>query len=638
LNVESHILNFKFKKTFVSSETFVLLYPPDIIMSVLELLAPAKNADTAISALLAGADAVYMGASSHGARKEAANSIDDIKRVVDFAHQFNSKIYATVNTIVYDRELSDVERLITSLYHAGVDALIVQDMGILRMDIPPIELHASTQCDIRSVDKARFLADVGFTRLVLPRELSLKEIEEIHTAVPGTELEAFIHGALCVSYSGDCRASCMTGGRSANRGECAQICRLPYSLVDRNGRTLVHDKHLLSLRDLNRTDSIGAMADAGINSFKIEGRLKEEGYVKNTVAWYSRILDRVVSESAGRYRRLSIGRSNAGFTPSPDKSFNRGFTTYFLSGHAPVKGIASLDTPKATGTPVGKVKRCDGKVIIADLNTQLANGDGLGYFDNEGRFQGFRLNRAEGGKLYPASPRNIPTGTTLYRNRDKEWDDAISSAKTTRTISVDMVLRTAGNDRVVLELTDEGGNSVTATSDAALSDAVTPQEAPRRQILNKLGGTIYRAGKIIDLAGQVFIPASLLTSLRRQAIAQLDSARRMTYRFGTRLPENREAKYPVSSLTYHDNVANHLAEEFYRSHGVTDIVPAVEVKRPSDETMVMSTRYCIRRELGRCLLTPQGRQWPDGPLYLQNGPLRLRIEFDCQRCGMNIYK
>jgi len=606
--------------------------------STLELLAPARNVDIAISAILAGADAVYIGASSHGARKEAANSTDDIRRVADFAHQFNAKVYATVNTIIYDRELKEVERLITGLYRAGVDALIVQDMGILRMDIPPIELHASTQCDIRSIGKARFLTDVGFTRLVLPRELSLKEIEAVHTALPHTELEAFIHGALCVSYSGDCRASCMTGGRSANRGECAQICRLPYSLTDSRGRTLVEDKHLLSLRDLNRTDSIGAMADAGINSFKIEGRLKEEGYVKNTVAWYSRILDRVVEESDGRYRRLSIGRSNAGFNPSPDKSFNRGFTTYFLSGHAPVKGIASINTPKATGTPVGKVKRCEGKAITADLNTQLANGDGLGYFDSDGRFQGFRLNRADGNRLYPASPHYIAPGTTLYRNRDKEWDDAISSAVTTRTISIDMVLRTVGSDRIALELTDEGGNSVTATTSVAtLSEAVTPQETPRRKILNKLGGTIYRAGKIIDLAGQVFIPASQLTALRRQAIVQLDRARAMTYRFKLRLPENRDAIYPATALTYHDNVANRLAEEFYRSHGVTEIDPAVELKRPDDETMVMTTRYCIRRELGKCLLTPQGKQWPDGPLYLTSGNIRLRVEFDCKRCGMNIY-
>ncbi len=400
----------------------------------------------------------------------------------------------------------------------------------------------------------------------------------------------------------------------------------------------MEDKHLLSLRDLNRSDSLGAMADAGVCSFKIEGRLKEEGYVKNTVAWYSRILDRVVGESGGNYRRLSAGRSNAGFNPSPDKSFNRGFTTYFLSGHAPVKGIASFDTPKATGTPVGKVKRCEGKVIIAELSAQLANGDGLGYFDGEGRFQGFRLNRAEGQRLYPASPRTIAPGTVLYRNRDKEWDDAISSARTTRTISVDMVLRTVGSDRLALELTDECGTSVTATATVGqLQQAVTPQEAPRRQLLGKLGGTIYRAGKIIDLAGGVFIPASALAGLRREAVALLDRARIMTHRFGLRRPENPDAVCQSASLSYRDNVANHLAKEFYRSHGVTEIVPAVEVESPDDETLVMTTRYCLRREAGKCLLTPQGRQWPDTPLYLRSGNISLRVEFDCRRCGMRIY-
>ena len=606
----------------------------------LELLAPAKNADIAISAILAGADAVYIGASSHGARKDASNSINDIRRVVETAHPFNAKVYATVNTIIYDHEIHEVERLITSLYHAGVDALIVQDMGILRMDIPPIELHASTQCDIRTPEKARFLADAGFSRLVLARELSLKEITEIHDAVPNTPLEGFIHGALCVSYSGDCRASCMTGGRSANRGECAQICRLPYTLTDSHGNTLTEGKHLLSLRDLNRSDSIGDMADAGISSFKIEGRLKEEGYVRNTVAWYSRILDRVVEGSGGRYVRQSAGESHAGFNPSPDKSFNRGFTTYFLSGKAPVKGVASIDTPKATGTPIGKVMKCDNRSITASLSAPLANGDGLGYFDREGQFKGFRLNRADGNRLYPATPQNIPSGTTLYRNRDKEWDDAISSAKTTRTMRLDMALTKTSGSNIALELTSETGVSATVTMDCGdLCEAVTPQEAPRRRILSKLGDTIYRPGKIVDLIGQHFIPASLLTSLRRDGIAKLDSAARMTYRYSYRLPETPEARYISDTASIHDNVANHLAERFYRDHGVNTIVPAAEVKRPQDEngTMVMTTRYCIRRELGKCLLTPGGKSWDNGPLYLVNGTVHLRVEFDCSRCGMNLY-
>lgn len=609
----------------------------------LELLAPARNDSVAISAILAGADAIYIGASSHGARRVAANSIDAIRRVVDAAHPYRAKVYATVNTLVYDNELIKVERLIGQLYRAGVDALIVQDMGLLRLDLPPIELHASTQCDIRSVEKARFLADVGFTRLVLPRELSLEETRAIHEAVPATELEEFIHGALCVSYSGDCRASYMTCGRSANRGECAQICRLPFTLTDSQGRVLAKDRHLLSLRDLNRSDSIADMARAGVSSFKIEGRLKDENYVRNTVAWYSRILDRVVENSQGLYERQSTGRSHEGFTPDPERSFNRGFTTYFLNGHMPSSGLASLDTPKAIGRPVGTVTQCDRRTITARLTATLTNGDGLGYFDASGRFCGFRLNRVDGSRLYPASPCDIPAGTLLYRNRDKEWDDIISGAKASRTIAVDMELRIAA-DTLVLSLSDERGLSISATAQGLeLSPAVTPQEAPRRRVLEKLGDTRYRARQVIDLVGPLFIPASVLTSLRRRAVEMLDQTAGVTYPFRYRLPEKADAVYPTTTLTIHDNVANRKAAEFYRSHGVTTITPAVETSSTADkrqETHVMCTRYCLRRELGKCLLTPEGRRWGGGgSLYLQakGGDQRFRVDFDCRRCGMDIY-
>lgn len=603
----------------------------------LELLAPAKNAETAMQAILCGADAVYMGASSHGARRAAANSIDDISRVVDFAHQFNAKVYATVNTIIYDEEIRDVEKLIADLYRIGVDALIIQDMGILRMDIPPIELHASTQCDIRDVEKAIFLSQVGFTRLVLARELSLSEIETIHEAVP-SQLEAFIHGALCVSYSGDCRASFMSTGRSANRGECAQICRLPYDLVDSSGNTLMRDSHLLSLRDLNRSGSIGEMANAGVTSFKIEGRLKDVAYVKNTVAAYSRILNGIVRESDGRYVRQSIGISRPGFNPSLDKIFNRGYTPYFLSGKAPAKGIASIGTPKAIGMKVAKVKSCSPKVISAEIFTPLANGDGLGYFNQSGVFTGFRLNRVEGNKLFPASPQSIPAGTVLYRNRDKEFDDEITAAKPTRTIPVEMVLRLLPDSRLALEMSIEDGSNATVTMTLERVDtAVTPQEAPRRRILDKLGGTSYHSGKIIDLVGPYFIPASSLAQLRRDCVEALDTARKATYKFGYRLTENKNVIYPKgSALTVHDNVANHLATEFYRDHGVTEITPAVEVKRPDGEVPVMTTRYCLRKELGKCLLTPSGKDWKND-LYLISGNTRLKVEFDCKNCRMNLY-
>ncbi|MCM1138712.1 MAG: U32 family peptidase [Muribaculum sp.] len=603
----------------------------------LELLAPAKNVETAIQAILCGADAIYMGASSHGARRAAANSVDDISRVVDFAHQFNAKVYVTVNTIIYDNEIHEVEKLIAELYRIGVDALIIQDMGILRMDIPPIELHASTQCDIRDVEKAKFLSQVGFTRLVLARELSLSEIEAIHNAVP-SQLEAFIHGALCVSYSGDCRASFMSTGRSANRGECAQICRLPYDLVDSSGRTLMRDSHLLSLRDLNRAGAIGEMADAGVTSFKIEGRLKDVAYVKNTVAAYSRILNGVVKESDGRYVRQSIGISRPGFNPSLDKIFNRGYTPYFLTGKAPAKGIASIGTPKAIGMKVAKVKSCSSKMIVADIFTPLANGDGLGYFNQSGLFTGFRLNRVEGNKLFPASPQSIPAGTLLYRNRDKEFDDVITAARPTRTIAADMVLRLLSDSRIALEMRIEDGNSATVTLELERVDtAVTPQESPRRRILDKLGSTAYHSGKIIDLVGRYFIPASTLAQLRRDCVNVLDVGRRATYKFGYRLPENKAVPYPKGPvLSIHDNMANRLAADFYREHGVTEFTSAVEVRRPNGEIPVMTTRYCLRKELGKCLLTPAGKEWK-GDLYLVSGNTRLRVEFDCKNCQMNLF-
>lgn len=607
----------------------------------LELLAPARNADTAIAAITAGADAVYIGAGSHGARRAAANSVADIARVVEFAHMFRAKVYATVNTIIYEDELHDVERLVRELYGAGVDALIVQDMALLRLDLPPIELHASTQCDIRDAYKARFLASVGFSRLVLARELSLKEIEEIHRAVPSTPLEAFIHGALCVSYSGDCRASFAATGRSANRGECAQICRLPFDLVDSRGNTLIASRHLLSLRDLNRSTAIPEMAAAGVTSFKIEGRLKDEAYVKNTVGAYSRILDRLVSDSDGRYVRQSAGSVHLGFNPSLDKSFNRGFTPYFLTGKAPARGMASINSPKATGTKVGVVTDCKPKVITARLDAPLANGDGLGYFTPAGIFQGFRLNRVDGNKLFPASPQTIAPGTPLYRNRDKAFDDQIASAKTSRTISVDMVLRSILPDRIILELTDDRGcSAVVSATVPTLEKAVTPQESPRRRILDKLGGTVYRSGRIVDLAGDFFIPASALASLRRDGIAALDRAARAAYRYGYRLPEHFDVPLPMGEcLSVHDNVANSLAREFYLSHGATDIATAIETAAAGSQAFsepVMTTRYCLRRELGKCLKDPAGKDWT-GPLTLVSGSTRLRVDFDCKACRMNLY-
>ncbi len=613
-----------------------MLKPRDI-----ELLAPARDADTAILAIDCGADAVYIGAPSHGARAAATNSLDDIRRVVQHAHRFGARVYVTVNTIIYDNELAAVERMIHSLYHIGVDALIVQDMGILRMNLPPIALHASTQCDTRDAAKARFLEQVGFSQIVFARELSLDEIREIHSQVK-VPLEAFVHGALCVSYSGDCHASWALKGRSANRGECAQICRLPWRLTDSQRREINTPRgaHLLSLSDMNRSESIADLLDAGVSSLKIEGRLKDQAYVKNVVTYYRRQLDAIIAANPDRYRRQSMGVTEIELTPDLSSSFNRGYTDYFLRDKRP-RGIASMASPKSIGTPVGRVESCRRGVITASLSAQLANGDGLGYFSADGTLHGFRLNRVEGNKLFPATDIQIPPGTQLWRNRDKSRDYVTSRANARRIIPLRMTLRAVGESTVALDIAlIERDFTVSATIDCEYVEAKTPQTSQRERVLGKLGDTPYRLDGLDDNLGNRFIPASILTQLRRQGIELFDRAIRSTHHFDYRRKEMPDAPLPHGTvITYHDNVANRLARKFYLDHGATKIEPALEVSKasPTSGTRVMTTRYCLRRELGACLLTPQADRLPSGDLYLQSGPLRLRLHCDCPNCRMTLH-
>ena len=603
----------------------------------IELLAPARDANTAIEAIKHGADAVYMGASSHGARVAAGNSLEDIARVVEFAHQFNVKVYITVNTIIYNNELASVEKLIHDLYRIGVDALIVQDMGVLRMNIPPIALHASTQCDTRNAEKAQFLESVGFSQIVLARELSIEEIAEIHSKV-NVPLEAFVHGALCVSYSGDCQASCVAKGRSANRGECAQMCRLPYSLTDKDGNKFQYHKYLLSLRDLNRSTDIEAMLEAGVSSFKIEGRLKDVAYVKNTVAAYRKIIDKIIKQNPDKYQRASLGTTTLKFTPALNKSFNRGFTRYFADENSMAHPMASLHSPKSIGEPVARVKRNlpGGAIMIKELSVELHNGDGLGYFHDRGPFCGFRLNKIEKNIIYPASTVSIWPGAILYRNKDKEWDDVLERDTATRQIDITMCLRLTSNNILALDITDQRGNSVTATISIEPQEAKTPQGQARRRVLEKTGGTIYHITQIDDTTGNLFIPASQLTELRRQAIELLDKSHRMRYERDMRQSEDLSVTPPMGTrLSYHDNVSNRLAQQFYVDHGVTAIQPALEVRRIEGETLVMTTRYCVRRELGFCLKTHKGKELPT-PLFIETGLDRFRLDFDCKNCCMKV--
>ena len=610
----------------------------------IELLAPARDAATAFQAVLHGADAVYMGAPSHGARHQAANSIDDLRRVADFAHAYGARLYVTVNTLVYDDEIPLVEALVWDLYRAGVDALIVQDLGLLRMNLPPIALHASTQCDTRDPAKARFLQDAGFSQIVLARELSLDEIRSVAGAVD-VPLEVFVHGALCVSYSGDCQASHMLTGRSANRGECAQVCRFPFDLEDASGRKLLRDKHLLSLRDMNRSAMLADLLDAGATSFKIEGRLKDAAYVKNVVAAYRCALDEIIDADPARYRRSSLGRVELGFTPDLSKSFNRGYTSYFLTDPGAPGKMATFGSPKWIGEEVGKVLAGSGRRYNARLKTgvTLNNGDGLGYFDETGTFRGFRLNRADNGVLFTATPVDIPSGALLYRNSDAARARLMAGETATRRIALNVRLRTSGN-RLVLDLEDEAGLRVSSAADFEPQPARTPQLESRRRILMKLGGTRYSlaAEDIVDEAGEVFVPASVLTALRREAVAALDTARIARHQCEPRREPAAELRWPGDApLTRHDNVANSFARGFYAGLGIEVGAMAAEVERPAPDTpdgevCVMETRYCLRRELGACLKQGGASKLP-APLYLTSSGNRFRLDFDCARCRMRVF-
>ncbi|MBJ2161565.1 MAG: U32 family peptidase [Muribaculaceae bacterium] len=612
-------------------------------MRTLELLSPAKNAETGRIAIMAGADAVYIGAPAFGARAAATNSVESIRSLAQLAHRYRARVYVTMNTILYDNELDEASRLVKQLYGACVDALIVQDMAYLGLDLPPIALHASTQCDIRTPDKASWLAKAGFSQLVLPREYSLAEIKAVADTVD-VPVEVFVHGALCVSYSGDCQAGFAAMGRSANRGVCPQMCRLPYELVDADGNAVAPPKHYLSLRDLNRVNYLEALAEAGAASFKIEGRLKDARYVANVTAAYSRALDRIVERSGGKYRRSSAGTSTYGFTPDLDRTFNRGYTSYFLKG-TPGK-MASTDTPKWAGIPVGTIsgeldKRR--RSFRARLSAQLSNGDGLGFFNAAGTFVGFRLNRVEGNELWPASaPEGLTTGTTLYRNNDKAFFDLLErpDAGCYRKIRVDFTLRPVDNERIAISADDERGCSVCLVADSVYAAAKTPQEAHRRNIMAKLGDTDYTLGNVDDRLSERFIPASALTAARRDVLALLDKAAADTYAYDRRkactLAD--DAFAGAKALDYHDNVANRLARRFYTGHGASIAEMAIETApKKEDELVVMTTKYCLRRELGACLKEKNGTKLPR-PLFLKNDSGLYRLDFDCARCGMSVVR
>ena len=609
-------------------------------MTALELLAPAKNLACGIAAIDHGADAVYIGASRFGARAAVGNSVDDIRQLCDYAHRFRAKVYVTVNTIVYDEELDATRQLLSELREAGVDAVLVQDMAVLTMCQLP--LHASTQTDNRSVEKVRWLREQGFVRAVLARELSLEEIATIHREVPDMELEVFVHGALCVSYSGICYASQHCFGRSANRGACAQFCRMPFSLVDADGKEVEHDRYLLSLKDMNQSDHLLELAEAGATSFKIEGRLKDISYVKNVTAAYSQQLNRIVSRYPDKYCRSSLGVCSYTFTPDLRKTFNRGYTTYFLQGRQPE--IASFDTPKAVGEFVGTVKELRPDSFNVAGVSSFANGDGLCFYNGH-QLEGFRANRVVGNRIYPyRMPQGLKPGMRLYRNSDQEFERLLAKPSAERRIPIRISLQAIAEG---FELTATILSQSSALAPLTVSFTAEHQEAqkpPRENIirqLSKLGDTIYVCSEVeIPADFNFFIPNSLLSEMRRSLT---DHLQRLGMKTQTHASAEAQEKAtdrqatavgtpPAYSYPYLYNISNRLSQTFYGANQQT----AYELKGGAGP--IMQCRHCIRYSLGYCVKRGGKRpQWHE-PLSLRLGDGRsFRLEFDCKNCQMNVF-
>ena len=603
----------------------------------IELLSPAKNLECGLEAIRHGADAVYIGAPKYGARAAAGNSLDDLRQLADYAHQFGARVYVTLNTIVYDDELAEVEALVWQLYRIGIDALIVQDMALLTMNLPPIELHASTQTDNRTPEKVQFLHSVGFSQVVLARELSLDDIAKIHSACP-VPLEAFVHGALCVSYSGQCYASQACFGRSANRGECAQFCRLPFTLEDADGRIIERDRHLLSLKDMNRSAHLEAMMDAGVRSFKIEGRLKDVTYVKNITAYYRQAIDKILVHRP-EYRRASQGVSTYTFTPQPDKSFNRGFTDYYITGRR--TDVTSFATPKSVGEPLGHVKEVGRGFITVSSAKALHNGDGLCYIDERGLLQGFRVNRVEGIRLFLKDmPRTLRARTPLFRNYDQEFERLLSRPSAERRIPVTMRLYEVPFG-FALTLADAQGRQATVSLTCDKEPARTEQRAGIETQLAKLGGTILMAERVdIDFTANWFIPSSVVADMRRRAVDAYERVCKLKnenskLRVNTTAP-SAQSTISGGQLSYLANIANQRAEDFYRAHGAVQVSPAFELNAPKGATL-MFCRHCLRYAMGWCPRNGGVKSPYREPYMLVSADgRRFALEFDCKQCIMMV--
>lgn len=624
----------------------------------LELLAPAKTAEIGREAILHGADAVYIGGPSFGARHNASNTVGDIAGLVEFAHRYRARIFVTLNTILHDAELEPARKLVHELYDAGVDALIVQDMGLLELDIPPIELHASTQCDIRTVPKAKFLAESGFSQIVLARELTIEQIAAIRAAVPAdTTIEYFIHGALCVAFSGQCNISHAHTGRSANRGDCSQACRLPYTLQDAQGRVVAFDKHLLSMKDNNQSANLAHLVAAGVRSFKIEGRYKDAGYVKNITGHYRQLLDQIIDAQPAHLpplARASSGRTQLLFTPNPDKTFHRGATDYFATGRK--EDIGAFDTPTFVGLPLGTVTRVGKDFFEIEASEALANGDGLNYMHKR-EVVGLQANTVEkigageAGSLWRVRPNEavanlagLKPGLAISRNRDHAWEQALTKKSAERRIAV--WAKFADTDTgFALSLTDEDGISACAEAsfDKQPAQHAEKAEATLREHLAKFGSTDFALqGITLACAQPWFVPASVINALRRDAVAQLEQARLASWQRPLRKAAvEPPVAYPDETLSFLANVYNQAARDFYTRHGVKLIAAAYEAHEEAGEVPLMITKHCLRFSFNLCPKQAKGVQGVQGqvraePMTLVNGNERFTLKFDCKPCEMHV--
>lgn len=596
----------------------------------LELLAPARDAECGIAAINHGADAVYIGAPKFGARAAAGNPLKDIANLISYAHKYWARVYITLNTILFDDELDEAHNLVRQLYEAGADALIMQDMGLMELDLPPIPLFASTQTHNYEIERIRFLEQVGMKRVILARELSIDQIRRIREATT-VELEFFVHGALCVSFSGQCYFSQAAKGRSANRGECAQMCRLPYTLTDSRGNVLAQNQHVLSLKDLNLSEYLPDLIDAGITSFKIEGRLKDVAYVRNITSFYRGLIDAHL-EGRSEFSRASSGRTSFSFVPDPERTFNRGYTDYFLHGRH--EDIVSIHTPKSLGKTVGTVRSIGRSSFTIHTTETLRSGDGICFFDEQDQLAGTNVNRVVGDEVFPNSLEGLASGAVLYRNHDHAFLQSLKTDRARRIILINMFFSETP-DGFSLRLVDEDGTEAVQTI-MHLKEAAENPEGARNSLtsqLRKLGNTGYECAHLkIETREPWFLPVRILNELRRSAVSTLDETRLRNHPRTIHAIAPNDVPYPQSSLDYSANVTNSMAERFYRRHGVQQMEKGFELQTDVSGKVVMTTRHCLKYQLNLC----GGNGSQEEELFLTSGGVKVRLEFDCGNCVMKV--